>query len=465
MLAASYGFFHQGGGWNQAIRMDLTWAMVERGTVAIDAYAANTGDVAIYEGHLYSTKAPGTSFVAVPLYAAMRVIFAAVSLDPGSTQARVLSGHLVTWVLGGCGTAALAWLLAGLARRWYGAPPGAQIWLALAFGLGSLAFPFATVLLGHSLAALFGVAGLYLALPPPGGKIRPGWAGLMAACALVTDYPAAIFLGVTFLALAWRSRSPRLLLRFALGAAGPILVLALYHDACFGSPLATGYDYQTEMFKHEDEAVLLGLFSLPRPERLWAITVGGKRGLFSLYPVCLLGLVAPFVAARQRRHLFPLLISLLIFGWFLLLNASYPVWDGGYSSGPRHLIAGVPLLLLPACVLFSGRMRWPLALLTAGSVAMALAITLVNPLGPYQVDCLLGDYILPALAEGRVSDNFFAWWPGWQPGSREAAAAVAFNLGERLGLGGLWSVIPLLGLWLLAGLAAWRLLPSQAAAD
>ncbi|MFH1468916.1 MAG: hypothetical protein ABIO70_31310 [Pseudomonadota bacterium] len=460
LLAATYGYFLQGGGWNQAVRMDLCWSLVERGTPAIGAYAANSGDIAIFGDRVFSTKAPGASFLAVPVHATLKLGLEAAGHPVDTPAARALSGHLATWLLAGCATAGMAALMGSLARRWYGAGTGQAVWIALAFGLGTMAFPFATVLLGHNLAALFGLLALALALPGGAHPPRPAWAGLAAGMALLTDYPAAVFGVVVFAVLAWRRRSPAVLSRYALGALPPVLLLAAYHQACFGSPLATGYAYQTEMFQHHDEAVLLGLFSLPHLDRLWAVTFGLERGLFSLYPLTLLGLVAPALVWRRPEARTPLLASSSVFLYFLLLNASYPVWDGGYASGPRHLMAGLPFLVLPAATLLAGRARAPVLALTILSVAMATAVTLVNPLGPYQVGSLFGDYILPALAAGRVSENFFRWWPGWQPATPAEAALVARNLGELIGLRGVSSILPLLGFWALGGGGLWWALRS-----
>lgn len=463
LLAATYGYFLQGGGWNQAVRMDLCWSLVEHGSTAIGWYAENTGDIAIFGDRVYSTKAPGASFLAVPIHAALKLVFDSAGRSVESPGARALSGHLCTWLLAGWTTAGLAVLMGGLARRWFAASEGQAVWLALAFGLGTMAFPFGTVLLGHNLAALFGLSALALALPAEGARPRPAWAGLAAGMALLSDYPAAIFGAVTLGVIAWRQRSPAAIARFALGALPPVLLLALYHQVCFGSPLSTGYDHQTEMFQHPDEAVLLGLFSLPRPDRLWGVTFGLKRGLFTLYPVALLGLIAPFSALRRPGTRLPVLVSLAVFLYFLCLNASYPVWDGGYASGPRHLMAGLPFLLLPAATLLQGRSRAPVLALTALSIGLATAITLVNPLGPYQVDSLIGDYLLPALAAGHVSQNFFRWWPGWQPETSAEAARVARNLGELAGLHGLASIGPLLALWAAGGWGLGRWLRSRTA--
>ena len=43
-------------------RFDLSAAIVDQGTLSIDAYASNTGDYALFNGRRYSDKAPGLSF-------------------------------------------------------------------------------------------------------------------------------------------------------------------------------------------------------------------------------------------------------------------------------------------------------------------------------------------------------------------------------------------------------------------
>ena len=69
-----YAYFYQAGGWNQNARFDLVRAIVERGTLRIDAYESNTGDKAERDGHLYSDKAPGVSLTALPMYAAVHAL-------------------------------------------------------------------------------------------------------------------------------------------------------------------------------------------------------------------------------------------------------------------------------------------------------------------------------------------------------------------------------------------------------
>src|SRR5205823_15038426 len=55
---AAAAYFYGGAGWSQNATFDVTRAIVERHTFAIDAYAANTGDRAFANGHVYANKAP-----------------------------------------------------------------------------------------------------------------------------------------------------------------------------------------------------------------------------------------------------------------------------------------------------------------------------------------------------------------------------------------------------------------------
>src|SRR4029079_11139168 len=70
----SVAYFYAGGGWNQNAQFDLTRAIVERGTFAIDAFAGNTGDISRYGVHIYANKAPGLSLLAAIPYALLFAI-------------------------------------------------------------------------------------------------------------------------------------------------------------------------------------------------------------------------------------------------------------------------------------------------------------------------------------------------------------------------------------------------------
>src|ERR687886_2761089 len=94
VLLGSYAYFYQGGGWNQNSRLDLTRALVERGTLQIDAYADNTGDQAVFQGHTYSDKAPGQALTAVPPVAIGMSFIRALGGDPSAIPSVTLLSYL-----------------------------------------------------------------------------------------------------------------------------------------------------------------------------------------------------------------------------------------------------------------------------------------------------------------------------------------------------------------------------------
>src|ERR1700686_700190 len=66
----TFAWFYGGAGWNGHAQFDLTRALVERRTLYIDGYDVNTGDVSRGgDGHTYSNKPPGVSFLAAIPYA------------------------------------------------------------------------------------------------------------------------------------------------------------------------------------------------------------------------------------------------------------------------------------------------------------------------------------------------------------------------------------------------------------
>src|SRR5438105_14093744 len=81
----TYAYFQAGGGWNQNSLFDLTRAMVEHRTFAIDSVLIdgypNTGDISIAGGHLYSNKSPALSWIAAIPYAILYAIDRAAGID------------------------------------------------------------------------------------------------------------------------------------------------------------------------------------------------------------------------------------------------------------------------------------------------------------------------------------------------------------------------------------------------
>jgi hypothetical protein len=93
---------------NELPRVYLTRAIVEDQTFAIDVGVARwgaTADISPARGHVYSNKAPGSSMLAVPAYAAIRLA-GEPSLPVALWLCRMVAGIApmlgFLWLLGPC---------------------------------------------------------------------------------------------------------------------------------------------------------------------------------------------------------------------------------------------------------------------------------------------------------------------------------------------------------------------------
>lgn len=146
----------------------------------------------------------------------------------------------------------------------------------------------------------------------------------------------------------------------AAGAAVPLLTIAAYNFARFGSPLETGYAGEVEQWTTPFVEGFLGLLASP------------GRGLLWFAPLVTLGVV--FAPRFVRR--FPV-ESAFVAGSLLALLVTYArwyMWEGGWCWGPRFLVPLVPLLMLPIGALFQ---ELPRGAAPRASIAVAIGLALV----------------------------------------------------------------------------------------
>ncbi len=352
---------------------DLTRAIVERRTLAIDAYHENTSDKALVDGHHYCVAAPGPSFVGVPVHAL-------VHAAGGSPLAGMAAVTFVVGPLAGALAAALLFLATGLASGG-GLALGDRLWVTAAYGVGTFAFPLATTLYPHALIGA-GVAGAIVAALRHGAGGSLASAAAAGACASVLplcDYQAAI-LGPLFagwVVLSRRGRPAdraRALLAFAAGAAPLLLLLAAYHTACFGAPWRTGYTFfGTEELRALYARGVLG-FTSPSAHTLVETTIGSSRGVIAFAPPVLAGIAVAARAPAGERARAALFVA--VGAAFVALNAARAFdWYGGYTWGPRYQAAALPFWLLPLAT--SWRPAWA-GPLTAATTVVGAAVNLVG---------------------------------------------------------------------------------------
>lgn len=483
-LFGAFAYFVPPATWSPVSRLNLTRAIVEQGTLSVDAFAESTGDRALRNGHWYCDKAPLPSLIAVPAYAAfyaynrlrgVKPEFIAYS-TPDTPAQRVEGNRTFQQALYVCslstaaaaGTALGLLLFLVLSRTVGGA---IAFWASAITVLATPVFTYATSFYGHVPAAalLFGaVAAVSLgsesaAPDDPAGvsNRRLRIAGACLASAVGCEYLTAVPALFVFAFILWsgRARPVHTLLQLALGGLVPAALIAGYHWLCFGLPWKTAYSFiERPEFARGHAHGFLGI-TLPTPPALWGLTFGNARGLFFIAPVTLLGF-ALALSRQLGRHrdrtgirwtLADLDVRYALAAAavaLFLVNASYYMWWGGAAFGPRHLLTVVPLAaygIARACLERESRVLT--IVLAAVSFASVLAVTMVGLEAPEQGN-VLSDYAWLHLSAGNV-----------------AVLSGASNLGMRLGLPSLATFGPILVWLVIGGRVVAKALPNEEPTD
>jgi hypothetical protein len=431
---------------NELVRLYLTRAIIDDHTLALDGQVARYGalaDGATFKGKSYSDKAPGLSLLAVPLYGLLRVFVARDALSAATLLwlFRVVLIVLPTlWFLH-----LLAAFLARLSfeRR-------VVLSIPVAYALATPALAYCMRFVGHQAAAwMLGVA-IYLAHEGRAGRTWPRLAsGFFAGLAGMTEYPTMPMLAVLALLTSARATKPwRGLVLFFAGSALPLLLVAGYHTLAFGGPFTTGYGFVTNpgfLAMHQQGLVGVGV---PSPSALLALTIGHQRGLLTLAPWLVLALVGT-VAVWQKTwaHERPLALALCANAVLLLwVSSGFGYWLGGWSVGPRHLVAALPAFAVLAAFGWQTSVRrlpW-LAPVFCGlvlqSALQCIASAVTYPGFPEELLAPVWEQALPLLAAMQ-----FSWSVGTLLGLRSDVAMWP----------ALVLAIALLG-WLVLGAPPWR---------
>lgn len=347
-------------------RLGLTDAVASYGSLHIDRWAADTGDKARFGGHWYSDKAPAMSFLAMPMYGALR---AADAVRPSAGPwTRAWTLWLLRLSAGGVAFVALLLLLAGAADE---LEPGAGPLTAVAVGVGTFALGLATTLFSHLAAgalALLAFRLLWTARRRAEATALTAAAGAAAGLAVLFDYLAGMIVVILVVYLASTTRSARRVAAFVAGGLPWLAALAVYDTLAFGSPLHLSYRYITGFNGREQR---LGFFGarLPRLGYVRDIMVG-HYGLLLTSPVIVAAACGLVLLWRTRRAEAAAAMAVVVA--FCVYSAGYFDPIGGRSPGPRFLGAALPFAALGLAPLARRRPRL-VALLTAVSIVGAVA--------------------------------------------------------------------------------------------
>lgn len=437
-LAFNYSyFFHQLPGWNVNTRMNLIYAIVDRGKLCIDDYfnkpGYETGDVAFYKGHYYCDKAIGLSLLGVPVYFLWRLILSQLGIYISPLLARypitVLCVSLPSALLG---------ILFYRFCLYFSNDPMQSLWLTLGYSLGTIVYPYSTLFFSHQTSTvlifiafylLFKLVHIYIQNNKFSKSIVP-ISGLLAGWALITEYTIGIILlGLFVYLIYWLFLNKSYyrytnLIKFLVPIIFISFIPLLYNYICFDNFFSFAYHY--EQFPEFKLGMRRGFFGITYPSfsSFLGITFHPYRGLFFLSPFLLLSPVGFYFWFKKREYRAEFWLFLYITVTFFLFNSSYFAWWGGWATGPRHIIPMLPFFTFP--ILFALQKKNYLKNIFLTLVIISIGImnifTMVDPQVPQGYFYPLWQFSFPKLIKGEI----------------------ALNLGHFIFLNNFWSLLPLL---------------------
>jgi len=475
-LFVSYAYFYGAGGWNQNSRFAMIRAILERHTLQIDAYQLHTGDRAFWQGHYYTDKAPGAQLLALAPVQVARLIARAAGVDPASFPGIAWTSYVAAVVTSGLFTVIAALCVYWLALR-FGASTGAALFAASAYGVATPAWAYATLFMAHGVTAgclmIAFVAADRLADSTALTRRSLEWTiGLAGGWAVVTEFQAAIpaiFIGL--LAIDTQRRHSRhrineaghavasaepgvrtLITRIAFGVAVAAVPLLVYNWLAFGSAFHIGYASE-EGFAE----LRTGFFGItyPKLSTIRELLFGSYRGLLPLSP--LMGVVPLGLGLLWRNgRKGAALVAAAVGTYYLLLNASYFYWEGGWAFGPRQMTTALPFLALGLAPLWDlGRPAGHGLLLAAWIWGAGITLVGVSttPQPPGSIRAPVSELLWPAFRDGDLSLNPQTFVHNSVDVAHLRGGGdphAAWNLGEIAGLRGHASLLPLAIVWLSA---------------
>jgi hypothetical protein len=385
-------------------RFTFTGALVDDGTIRLDGQLDSLGvDRIEHEGHTYSDKSPGQPFLAVPFYAAARVIGA----DPSSELN--IKHNLGVWWLAiwfSLLPAVAIIVLTSRVARPIGQLPSVLGAASLAFGW--LLLPYSMQLYAHLFVAVLGYGAWLLLRDGPDGW-RAAAAGAALGLAVLTEYQMVLVLGVLggWLVLNRRWRDLALV-----GAAGApfAALLGWYQWAIFGDPFQSTYG--TKSLPHG---------GMPTPSGFAELLVG-TRGFVIYSPFVLVAFAGMVRLARRGTGLrADAWVGLAIALAFVVLISGWRNAWGGDEPGPRYMVPALPFLVVGAAEAWRwvlARPRW------LPYVRVAAIWSVANMVGPLLTPHLIphGTTLVRAwasrLGHGEVVPTLWTMWLGplgWVP--------------------------------------------------
>jgi len=366
----------------------LTRAIVDEGKLTIDSFYNSTSDRSFYNGHYYSDKEPGLSFLATPIYAAWKFIYYNffpkdfIQTHHGTREYTIEMVHesvpivyytnpgffiltsmiFVTIFTSSLFSSLTAVLIYKFSRFWT-KKENIRLTLAVIYGIGSLAFHSSLTFMGHATGTFFIFSSFYLLyLSIRYKKNLPYFllSGALAGFAITLDLLSLIIAELLFLYVLIQKKYKESLI-FLLGLLIGVSPFLIYNFIIFGNPLDLPRNHLDKTIWSQLPGNNGVIFNLPYNFHVMLrLLFYPYRGLFIYFPVLLLFIPGLYLMWKKQR-----LETILIFSIFVsvLFTASmWWAWWHGASFGPRLLTIMSPFLVLPIIYVLKNNYTKPLFL-------------------------------------------------------------------------------------------------------
>ncbi|MBU0478220.1 glycosyltransferase family 39 protein [bacterium] len=343
VLVISYGYFFRKIDWNSGTRLDLVWSIAEHHSLSIDAYHENTGDKAFYKGHFYTDKAPGISFLGVPFYFVASKILRFCSSSSAFVD-YIFKIYIPTFfvviipsaIMGVIFYKTINMFLSNIRLSILG---------TMSYSLGTIVFFYSNMFYAHHVAGFLFFTALYILIKSENikkiDKSKIFFSGYLLGLAILCEYPMVLFAVFVFIYLFTVTKSIKKLIYLAIPVCLAIIILGIYHYACFDNPLKTGYNYEYSHYFAKYHAQGISGIKLPKLSRIIKLTFGLKRGIFMMHPFLLFAFPGAYFglkSKRKREFLFFISISAAV----ILFYSSFKFF------AERFLITAIPFLCILA---------------------------------------------------------------------------------------------------------------------
>lgn len=422
-LFSIYFLFVQWYGWNEESNLALTRAIVNENRFEIDSFANLTGDRAVYNGHYYTDKEPGLSFLASLPYGIWKLVynffpesFKAKYAESGGYVAELYdsvqiltlinpgfftfaSMILVTVFTSGIFSSLTAVLVYKISKHFL-KNQGLGILLAMCYGMGTLAFPSALHFMAQPTATFLSFLSFFLLFKTKDGKWEKNkyflLSGLVAGLSITVDrlaiLPALLLVAYSL----WLNK--RFSALFLSGLLLSVLPFLMYNYGIFGNPLdlassyidrriyRTAYPLSGMSLLFPDEqprnVMMMGFLdasaikqliehfhfipTFPNFYIILRLLIYPYRGLLFYSPILVLSFLGLFFMFKKHKAETVLIALALIL--LLSIISMRRTWWGGYGFGNRYLLLIVPFLMLPMALMFGKADKSMIVMLLAISI-------------------------------------------------------------------------------------------------